>query len=68
MLEPDALNSVCQLDVDAQIVRVELEAVIVTESAVFADVHRECGDLALERQLPVPVLGRMSFKRHSLSD
>src|SRR5436189_459610 len=46
MLETDAGERVCQLDVDAEIVRVQLERVARTDSAVLFDVERELGDIA----------------------
>ena len=53
MLEPDALNGVGELDVDAEVVGVQLQPVVRPEAAVFLDVHRQRGDGAVERQPPV---------------
>ena len=44
MFEADALNGVGELDVDAEVVGVELEAVVVAKAAVLAHVHAECRD------------------------
>ena len=53
MLEADALQRVGQLDVDGKVVGVELQPIVGREAAVFADVHRECGDGAVDGELPV---------------
>jgi hypothetical protein len=59
MLETNALERIGQLDVDAQIVRVELELVIGwTQSAVLLDVHRQRRHRPIDRQFPVLVLIR----------
>ena len=52
-----------ELDVDAQVVGVQLELVVVRPQAgVFAHVHRERGDVAVEGQLPVLVLSGGGFE------
>ena len=55
MLEAEALDGVGELDVDAEIVRVELQLVVRREAGVLAHVHRQRGDGAVEGQLPVLV-------------
>ena len=55
MLEAKALDRVGELDVDAEVVGIELELVVGREAGVFADVHRQRGDRAVEGQLPVVV-------------
>jgi hypothetical protein len=56
VLEPDALDRVGQLDVDAEVVAVLLEFVVVGAQAVaLLDVHHQGGGGTLERELPVPV-------------
>src|SRR5205809_4406441 len=62
MLEPDPLNGIGELDVDAEIVRVELQTVVGTKAPVFLDVHRECRHRTVERQLPVPVAAWMGLE------
>src|SRR5712692_10118937 len=57
MLEPYSLQQVVQLDVDAQIVRVQLELVAGADAAIFVDVHRHGRDDAVVRDAPVPVAG-----------
>ena len=54
VLEADALDRVGELDVDAEVVRVELERVAGDESAVLSHVEREARHVAVERELPVP--------------
>ena len=53
VLEADALDRVGQLDVDAEVVRVQLEPVVGPEAGVFLHVHRERRDRPVERELPV---------------
>ncbi len=55
MFEADALDGIRELDVDAEIVRIELQAVVGREPAVFLHVHRQRRDGAVERQLPVQI-------------
>ena len=53
-----------ELDVDAEIVRIQLEPVVRREPGVLLHVHRQRGDGAVERQLPVAIsLGRR-FERN----
>ena len=64
MLEAQALQGVGELDVDAEIVRIQLELVVVRPQAgVFAHVHRERRDVAVDGQLPVLVLVGDWFRR-----
>ena len=64
MLEADALQRVGELDVDAEIVGVEFELVVVRPQAgVFLDVHRQRRDRAVEGELPVLVLIGRGFER-----
>src|SRR5262249_25549880 len=46
VLEADALERVGELDVDAEVVRVELQGVAGTKAAVLLDVERDARDLA----------------------
>ena len=62
MLEANALNRVGQLDVDAEIVRVQLQPVVGRESSVFAHVHRQRRDRAVDTELPVLVVMGVSFE------
>ena len=55
MLEADPLNGVVQLDVDAEVVRVELQRVAWTDPAIFLDIHQERRDRAVEQEPPVAV-------------
>ena len=55
MFEADALQCVGELDVDAEVVRIQFEPVVRRQTGVFADIHRQCGDRAVERELPVPI-------------
>ena len=57
MLEAQALQDVGELDVDAEIVRIQLELVVVRpQPGVFAHVHGERRDVAVDAELPVLVL------------
>ena len=55
VLEAQALDGVGELDVDAEVVGVELQLVVVGQAGVLAHVHRQRGDRAVEGQLPVLV-------------
>jgi hypothetical protein len=61
-----ALNRIGELDVDAEVVRVQLQAIVGPQPRVLAHVHRERGDRTVERQLPVLVLGRAGLERDRL--
>ncbi len=56
VLEPDPLDRVVQLDVDAEVVAVHLQLVARDDAAVLGDVQRERGHLAVDGQRPVLVL------------
>jgi hypothetical protein len=55
VLEAQPLDRVGELEVDAEVVRVELQLVAGPHPAVLLDVHREAGDVALDLQPPVAV-------------
>jgi len=57
VFEADALQGVVQFDIDAQVVRIELELVAGAKAAVFGHVHGQGRDGTVESQAPVPVLG-----------
>ncbi len=40
MLEPDAVQRVVQFDIDAEVVRIELELIARDDAAIFRDVER----------------------------
>ncbi len=48
MLEPDAVESVGQFDINAEIVGVELEIVALEQPALLVDVQPEGRDLAVD--------------------
>ena len=57
-------SDVGQLDVDAEVVGVELQLVVVgPQAGVFAHVHGQRGDGAVDGQLPVLVLRRARFRK-----
>src|SRR5439155_10522459 len=56
MLETDALDGVVELDVNAQVVRIELEFVALEDSAIFRDIHRQRRNRPGKAQTPMPVL------------
>src|SRR5713226_7282364 len=55
VLEPDALERVCELDVDAEIVRIQLEAVPGRQSGVLSNIQGQSRHRAIEGQRPVLV-------------
>jgi len=59
MLEAQALDGVVELDVHAEVVRVELQLVAGREPAVLPDVHGQRGDRSVESEPPVLVPGRL---------
>ena len=59
MLEAEALEGVGQLDVDAEVVGVELELVAFEQAALLVHVHGERRDVAVDRELPMPIARRL---------
>jgi hypothetical protein len=55
MLEAQPLNGVGELEVDAEVVRVQLELIVGREARILAHVHRERCDRPVEGKLPVLV-------------
>src|SRR5262249_42754487 len=63
VLEAQPLHGVVELEVDAEIVRVELEAVTGAQGPVFLDRHHEPGERPFDRQLPVRVFSGGALER-----
>jgi hypothetical protein len=63
VLEADALNRVGKLDVDAEVVGIELEAIVGQEPRIFLYVHRQGRDWPVEGELPVFVAFRGGVER-----
>ncbi len=55
VLEAQPLHRIGQFDIDAEIVGIELELVALEQAAILIDIHGQCGDVAGDIQLPVPV-------------
>ena len=66
VLETQPLHGIGKLDVDAQIVRVQLELVALEQAGVLVDVHQQFGHVAVELQLPVTVAGRLGLEVDAL--
>jgi hypothetical protein len=64
VLEPEPLDRVGQLDVDRQVVGVELELVVVPQTALGIDRHGQGGYRAVDGQPPVPVALRRGLELH----
>ena len=62
MLEAQPLHGVRELDVDAEIVGIELELVALEQAAILVDVHGQGRDVAIDRELPVPVARRIGLE------
>ena len=62
MLEPQALDGVGELDVDAEVVGVQLELVPGPERPVRVDVQQQARDGAVDVELPVRVAARIGFE------
>ena len=58
VLEANPLDGVGELDIDAEVVRVELQLITVGQRLVFLDVHRERRDASVDLEFPVTVLVR----------
>ncbi|EEA02927.1 hypothetical protein BH160DRAFT_1779 [Burkholderia sp. H160] len=58
MLEANPLDRVVQFDIDAEVIRIELQFVAIANAAVLGDVDAERRDRTVEAQLPVLVLRR----------
>ena len=62
MFKAQPLNRVSQFNIHAEVIRIEFQFVAVSQRRIFLHVHREPGDSAVYRQLPVFVLFRRSLK------
>ena len=62
VLETQPLNRVRQLDVDAEIVRIELELVALEQGALLVHIHQQGRDLAVDGEFPMPVLRRIGLE------
>src|SRR3982074_3346593 len=54
--EAQEVGGVGELDVDAEVVGVELELVAFEQRALLVDIHRQGRYVAIDRELPMPVL------------
>ena len=66
MLEAQPLHGVGQLDVDAEIVGIQLELIALEQAGILVDVHGQRRDIALDRQLPVPVARRIGLRNRCI--
>jgi hypothetical protein len=64
MFEADALQGIVQFDVDAEVVRVELQAVARPYARFLVDVHGERRHRARDVQPPMPVPRWMCLEGH----
>src|SRR5579863_9366841 len=55
MLEPNPLQRVVQLDIHAQVIRVQLKLVSGTDSSVLLHIQEKRGAAALDGEAPMPV-------------
>ena len=65
MLEAQPLQRVGELDVDAEIVGIQLQQIAFEQAAILVHVHRERGDVAIDRQFPVPVARGIGLKTYT---
>src|SRR5262249_11819857 len=61
-LEAQPLDGICQLDVDAEVVGVELELVTLEQRTLFVDVHQQRRDVAVDVELPMAILRRFGLE------
>jgi len=62
MLEPDPVQRVVQLDVDAQIIGIELELVAGRDPAILGDVEQQGRDAPVYSEAPVLVSFRLGIE------
>ena len=62
MLEPQPLHGIGQLDIDAEIVRIQLELVAFEQPAILIDIHRQRRDVAIDGDFPVLVARRIGLE------
>ena len=62
VLEPQPLHRVGKLDIDAKVVGIQLELIAFEQPAILVDVHGQGRDVALDRELPVPVARRVGLE------
>src|SRR5262249_45232698 len=62
VLETQPLDRIRKLDVDAEIVGIELELIALEQAAILVDVHRQCRDVSVHGELPVPVARRIGLE------
>lgn len=62
VLEGDALDRIIQLDVDAEVIRVQLELVVLEQATRAIDVHGKACDVAVYRQVPVAIVTGRGLK------
>src|SRR5690625_3095479 len=60
MFETNTLQSVVQLDIDSEVVGIKFEFIPGTQALVFGHIHGQSCNGAIERQLPMLVLTRVS--------
>ena len=66
MFEAQPLHGIGEFDVDAEIVGIQLELITLEQPAILIDVHGERRDVAVDRQLPMPVARRIGLKIDAL--
>ena len=66
MFESNALQDVVQLDVHAEIVRIQFQLVARSDSAVFSNVHRQRRYWTVKRETPMLVSRRIGLEINSL--
>src|SRR6185369_602547 len=62
VFEAQALNRIGELDIDAEVVRIQLEPVVGGNAAVLLDIHGEDRDRAVEIKFPVMITIRRGLK------
>jgi len=62
MLEPQPLHRVGEFDVDPEVVGIQLQLIAFEQAAILVDVHGQGRDVAIDRELPVPVALRIGLK------
>ena len=57
VLKSYSLKGIMQFDVDAEVIRIQLELVAWTDTCVFLDVHRKSRHPIFNRQFPMSIAG-----------
>src|SRR5262249_37083791 len=67
VLEPQPLQGVSKLDIDAEIIGIELELITLEQPGVLVDIESQSSDFAVDGQFPMPVTCRLGLEVNARS-